>query len=155
MKTSVVRSSLFLSLSCFFLLAGCAPSTSGNVYTRDQARTSHSVYYGTILRADPVTIEGKSSAVGAIAGGALGGVLGNAVGSGKGRNLATVAGALGGAAAGSAIEKKTTTVQGVELEVELDNGELIVVVQEADAAYRVGDRVRVIKDARGTTRVRQ
>jgi len=144
-----------LLLASGVLLAGCAPSTSGNVYTRDQARTSHSVYYGTILRAEPVTIEGQSSPVGTVAGGALGGVLGNAVGSGSGRSIATVAGAVAGAAAGSAIEKNATTVQGVELEVELDNGEIILVVQEADSVYRVGDRVRVIKDAKGTTRVRQ
>lgn len=147
--------SIVLVLASGLLFAGCAPSTSGNVYTRDQARTSHSVSYGTIVRAEPVTIEGKSSPAGAIGGGALGGVLGNAVGGGSGRGIATVAGAVVGAAAGSAVEKNVTTVQGVELEVELDNGELILVVQEADSAYRVGDRVRVIKDARGTTRVRQ
>jgi len=137
-------------------LAGCMPSsTSGDVYSRDQARTSQSVYYGTILRVSDVTIEGTQSGAGTVGGGAMGGALGSAVGSGAGRTIATVGGAIAGAIAGSAIEKGVTTVAGVELEVELDNGQLLAVVQEKDAVYNVGDRVRVLKDAKGTTRVRQ
>ena len=138
------------------LLSGCTTeSRSGNIYSRDQARTSHSVYYGTILRVEDVTIEGSSSGMGTLAGGAVGGVLGSTVGGGTGRTLSTVGGAIAGGLTGSAIEKGATTSAGVELEVELDNGELLVVVQEKDTVYRVGDRVRILKDARGTTRVRQ
>lgn len=138
------------------MLSGCMPSsTSGNVYSRDQARTSHSVYYGTILRVEDVTIEGTQTGAGTIAGGVMGGVLGSSVGSGSGRGIATAGGAILGSLTGSAIEKGATTVAGLEMEVELDNGELILVVQEKDGVYRVGDRVRVIQDARGTIRVRQ
>ncbi|MDH3998699.1 MAG: glycine zipper 2TM domain-containing protein [Desulfuromonadales bacterium] len=134
---------------------GCAPSTSGSVYSRDQTRTPHSVFYGTVLRAELVTIEGEPSAIGAIAGGVLGGVLGSSVGGGSGQDIATVGGALAGAAAGSAIEKGMGTEQGVELEVELDSGELMIVVQELDDEYNIGDRVRLVKDSKGVTRVRQ
>ena len=138
------------------LLVGCFPeSRSGSVYTRDQARTSQSVNYGTILRVDPVTIEGTQTGAGTVAGGAMGGALGSAVGGGSGRVISTVGGAIVGGIAGAAIEKGVTTVQGVEIEVQLDNGELLVVVQENDAVYRVGDRIRVLRDSRGTTRVRQ
>jgi outer membrane lipoprotein SlyB len=138
------------------LLTGCMPeSRAGNVYTRDQARTSHSVNYGTILRVDLVTIEGTQTGAGTVAGGAMGGALGSAVGSGSGRTIATVGGAILGGVAGAAAEKGVTSAQGVELEVELDNGEILVVVQENDAAYRVGDRVRILRDNQGTTRVRQ
>jgi len=154
MRTFVV--SLIALLATAVLLAGCFPeSRSGNVYTRDQARTSQSVNYGTILRVDPVTIEGTQTGMGTVAGGAMGGALGSAVGGGSGRTIATVGGAIVGGIAGSAIEKGATTVQGVELEVQLDNGELLVVVQENDAVYKVGDRIRVIRDSQGTTRVRQ
>lgn len=147
---------LVAPLLAFFLLAGCMPeSRSGNVYTRDQARTSQSVNYGTILRVEPVTIEGSSSGTGTLAGAAMGGALGSAVGSGSGRTIATVGGAILGGIAGTATEKGVTSSQGVELEIELDNGELLVVVQENDAVYKVGDRVRVLRDAKGTTRVRQ
>jgi len=138
------------------LLTACmTESRSGNVYTRDQARTGQYVYYGTILRVEDVTIEGSNSGVGTVAGGVMGGVLGNSVGSGTGRAIATVGGAIVGGLAGSAIEKGATTTAGVELEVELDNGEIMVVVQENDAVYRVGDRVRLIRDNRGTVRIRQ
>ena len=139
------------------LLAGCSmpESRAGNVYSRDQARTSQSVNYGTILRVDLVTIEGTQTGAGTVAGGAMGGALGSAVGSGSGRTIATVGGAIVGGIAGAAIEKGVTTVEGVELEVQLDNGELLVVVQENDAVYRVGDRIRVLRDSQGTTRVRQ
>ena len=42
------------------MLAACMPdSRAGNVYSSDQARVSHSVYYGTILRVSDVTIEGE------------------------------------------------------------------------------------------------
>jgi len=146
---------LAILLVGLLLLSGCMESRSGNVYTRDQARTSHSVNYGTILRVELVTIEGSQSGAGTLAGGAMGGVLGSAVGSGSGRAIATVGGAILGGVAGSAAEKGLTTTQGVELEVELDNGELLVVVQENDNVYRVGDRVRVLRDSKGTTRVRQ
>ena len=147
---------LITILAATLMLSGCmAESRSGNVYTRDQARTSHSVNYGTLLRVDLVTIEGSQSGAGTVAGGAMGGALGSAVGSGTGRTIATVGGAILGGIAGSAVEKGVTTAQGVELEVELDNGEILVVVQENDATYKVGDRVRILRDARGTTRVRQ
>lgn len=85
----------------------------------------------------------------------MGGALGSAVGGGSGRTIATVGGAILGGIAGSAAEKGLTTAEGVELEVSLDSGEIIVVVQENDAVYRVGDRVRILRDARGTVRVRQ
>ncbi|WP_148896983.1 outer membrane lipoprotein [Geothermobacter ehrlichii] len=155
MNKTLAITPVALGIVLALILVGCAPSTSGKVYSRDQTRISHSVYYGTVLRAEPVTIEGTQSGAGTLAGGALGGVLGSSVGSGSGRSLAVVGGAIAGAVAGSIAEKKATTVPGIELEVELDNGEIIVVVQEADDVYRVGDRVRVIKDARGTTRIRQ
>jgi outer membrane lipoprotein SlyB len=143
-------------LMVVFLLSACATqSRSGKVYSSDEARRTHSVYYGTILRVEDVTIEGRTEGVGTLAGGAMGGVLGSAVGGGSGRAIATVGGAILGGIAGSAIEKDVTTKAALEIEVELDNGELLVIVQERDAQYNVGDRVRVLRDARGTARVRQ
>jgi len=82
-------------------------------------------------------------------------LLGSAVGSGSGRVISTVGGAIIGGIAGSMAEKGVTKTAAVELEVELDNGELLAIVQEKDAEYHVGDRVRVLRDARGTVRVRQ
>lgn len=142
-------------LSATLLSACMQDSRSGKVYSRDQARVTQSVYYGTILRVEDVVIEGTSEGMGTLAGGAMGGVLGSTVGGGSGRAIGAVGGAILGGLTGAAVEKEITTTQGVELEVELDNGELLAIVQEKDAEYRVGDRIRVLRDARGTARVRQ
>ena len=150
---------IFAVLSLFLLatvLSACTQSSrSGNVYSRDQARVTHSVYYGTIQRVEDVVIEGTTDGLGTVAGGAMGGVLGSTVGGGSGRAIGAVGGAIIGGLAGAAAEKEMTTTQGVELEVQLDNGEILAIVQEKDAEYRVGDHVRVLRDAQGNARVRQ
>ncbi|MDT8440637.1 MAG: hypothetical protein RQ723_03130 [Desulfuromonadales bacterium] len=143
------------ALVAMLLTACMSQSRSGRVYTQEQARTTHSVYYGTVLRVSEVTIEGTESGAGTLAGGAMGAALGSGAGSGSGKTMAVVGGAIVGALVGSAMEKGIKTVPGVELEVELDNGELLLVVQEQDAVYNVGDRVRLVRDAYGTARIRQ
>ena len=75
------------------------------------------------------------------------------MGGGKGRDLMTVAGAIAGAAVGSAAEEGLTRKEGLEITVRLENGTVLAVVQEADEAFEVGDSVRVLKSADGTTRV--
>lgn len=147
--------SIFALLMLVAVLSACAPSTSGQVYSRGQTRISHQVFFGTVLEARPVTIEGTQSGAGTIAGGVLGGIAGSGIGGGTGRSLAAVTGAIAGAAVGSSVEKSATTVQGLEITVELDNGELVAIVQEADVAFRDGDRVRVLRSQDGTMRVRQ
>lgn len=144
-----------VATSAILLISACAPpSQSGKVYSRDQSRTTQQIYYGTIQRIENVSIEGTNSGGGTLAGGALGGVMGSAFGGGVGRGLATVGGAIGGAIAGTAVEKSMTTVAGLEIEVKLDNGEVLLVVQEKDAEYQVGDKVRVVRGSDGTTRIR-
>ena len=135
------------------LAQGCASSRSGQVYSRDQARTVQKVQMGTVESVRKVLIEGTKSVVGPAAGAAAGGVLGSAVGSGSGRTIATVLGAIAGGAAGAVAEEEITTRRGLELTVRLDTGEMIVVVQEADVPIREGDRVRIISGRDGVTRV--
>lgn len=137
------------------IVSGCASSRSGRVYSRDQARTAQQVYYATVIRVEEVTIEGREGVVGGIAGGVVGGFLGNTIGGGSGNKLATAAGAVGGALAGSAAEKAMTTKAGLEIEIERDDGRMMVVVQEKDDEFAPGDRVRLISGSDGTWRVRQ
>lgn len=144
----------FLLVCGVIALSGCA-SQSGDVYSRSQAQRQLSVYYGTVLVVDTVTIEGSQSGLGTVSGGVIGGIAGNTVGGGHGRALATAVGAIGGALIGTAVEEGTTRKNGVEITVELDSGEVIAVVQEADDFYAVGDRVRIIRGPSGVTRVRQ
>lgn len=135
------------------LLTGCPASMSASAYTRDQARSAQNVEYGTVQSVRQVQIEGTKSGVGTIAGGAVGGVLGNEVGAGTGRTLATIGGGLAGAVAGSAIEEGVTRQTGLEITVRLDNGRTVAVTQAADTTFSPGDRVRVLTDRRGTSRV--
>jgi outer membrane lipoprotein SlyB len=146
---------LLVGLMIFGLLAGCASGRSGQTYSRDEARQSLSVYYGTVLAVAPAVIEGTKTPIGPAAGGATGAVLGNSVGGGSGRAIATVIGGIAGALAGGAIEEGVTRRDAYEITVELDDGQLIAVVQEADEEFAVGDRVRIVKGRNGTTRVRQ
>lgn len=156
MSQKIVSKGLFFFiLASLVWVAACAPSRSGQVYSRDQALQEMRVYYGTILEVRPVQIEGTQSGVGAVAGGVTGGVLGSMVGGGRGQVVGAVVGALGGAAGGALAEEAVTKKNGAEITVEMDNGEIVSVVQEADADYRVGDRVRLLRASDGTSRVRQ
>jgi outer membrane lipoprotein SlyB len=143
-----------LAMVAILLIAGCQTSQGSKTYTRGQAQTPMQVYYGTVLQVSDVTIESKPTGIGTGAGGVVGGVVGSTIGSGTGRVLATTAGALAGAAAGAAAEKAAGTRAGLEIEVELDDGRILVVVQEKDDVYNVGDRVRLVQSG-GTMRVRQ
>ena len=139
-----------------FVMAGCQSTSQGSkTYTRGQAQTAMQVYYGTVLSVADVTIAKKETGVGAVGGAVVGGILGSTIGSGRGKKLATTGGVLAGAAAGSAAEKGAGKKAGLEVEVELDDGRIMVVVQEKDDQYAVGDRVRIIQGNDGTMRVRQ
>lgn len=145
----------FAGIMLLVVLAGCASRTSSQVYSRDQAQSQMSVYYGTVLVVSPVKIEGTKSGAGAVAGGVMGGIAGHSVGGGHGQALATAAGAVGGALLGAATEQGVTRTDGLEITVELDNGEILAIVQADDVSFNVGDRVRIVRGAGGMIRVRQ
>jgi outer membrane lipoprotein SlyB len=137
-------------------LSGCNTTGQGSkTYTRGQAQAAMSVEYGIVESVADVTIETKESGAGAVIGGVVGAVVGSTIGGGDGTKLATAAGALGGAAAGSAAEKMRGKKSGVEIQVKLDSGKTIVVVQAKDEEYVVGERVRILQTNDGTIRVRK
>ncbi len=134
------------------LLSACATSESGSTYSRSQARSEMHVRMGVVESVRNVTIEAARSGVGAVAGGAVGGVAGSEIGHGKGSTVGSILGAVAGGIAGQAIEDKVNKKEGLEITIKLDNGQLIAVTQEADEAFRVGERVRVLSGG-GATRV--
>ena len=148
MKTTVVLSLLALSA----VLAGCATSKSGNVYSRDEALREQTVRLATVESVRPVTIQGTRSGIGAAAGGVVGGVAGSGVGHGKGSTIAGVLGAVGGGVAGQALEEGTTRRAGVEITVRLESGELRAIVQEENDKIVAGQKVRLLTSG-GVTRV--
>lgn len=135
------------------LVGGCASSKSGEVYSRDEARQLMTVQLGTVEFVKPVRMEGSQSGLGAAAGGVAGGVVGSTIGGGKGSRLAALGGAAIGALAGNLTEKKMSELDGLEITVRLEKGDVLAVVQEDDVMFSVGDRVRVITSRDGTTRV--
>ena len=123
------------------------------MYSRDHARQVQTVENGTVESVKEVVIEGTKTSIGTAVGGVTGGVLGSTIGSHEGKTVAMVLGALAGAAAGTAAEEGLTRKAGLEIIVKKDNGQTIVIVQEADIMIAAGDRVRIITAADGTTRV--
>ncbi len=154
MKTLMVR--MILVVSSVAVWSGCASSQSGSTYSRSHAREAQSIEMGVVEAINEAMIEGTKTPIGAVAGAVMGGVLGHAVGGGSGQDIATAAGALGGAALGAGIEEKVTQADAWELTIKLDSGKMLIVVQGKDKKelFTVGDRVRVITAADGTTRAR-
>jgi outer membrane lipoprotein SlyB len=140
------------ALVALVLLAGCASSKRGDVYSRDEARREQSVRLATVESVRPVQIEGTRTPVGTVAGGAIGSIAGSGVGQGRGSSAAAVLGAVGGGLAGAAIEEGMTRKQGVEITVRLENGELRAIVQEESDKFVAGQKVRLLTSG-GVTRV--
>lgn len=138
------------------LLTSCQTTSQGSrTFTTSQAQTAMRAFYGTILHVAEVQIQHNETGLGAVAGGVLGGIVGSTIGGGRGSTLATAGGAVAGAAAGSAVERARGTRPAWELEVQLESGEVFVIVQEQDDIFAVGDHVRVIEGRDGSFRVRQ
>lgn len=134
------------------LLAACASSNSGSVYSRDEARRVQTVRTGIVESVRQVKLEGTKSPVGTIAGGAVGGIAGSSVGQGRGSAVGAVIGAVIGGLAGAAAEEGLTRKNALEITVKLDGGGLVAIVQEADDEFKSGDKVRLVESG-GTTRV--
>jgi outer membrane lipoprotein SlyB len=150
-----IQATLAALLIISMATTGCQSTSQGSkTYTRGQAQKGMTVEYGIVETVEDVTIATEESGFGAIAGAVVGGIVGSTIGGGDGAKLATAAGAVGGAAAGSAVEKSRGKKTGVEVQVKLDSGKTVVIVQEKDDEYAVGARVRVITSGDGTLRVR-
>ena len=120
-------------LALAMLSAGCT-NYSGNTYSGSQVRSAQTVQYGTVVSVQPVTLEEDRPAVlGTVGGGVVGGVLGNMVGGGRGKTL--------------------TKQNGLEITVELENGQQLSIVQAADQQFSPGERVRVLRGSDGSARV--
>jgi len=125
-------------------LAACATSDPNVVPVYGAQRMSH-VYDATVLSVRPVTIDGSQSGIGAGAGAIVGGIAGSAIGGGNGAAIATVLGAVVGGVAGNAIERDSTTQNGVEIIVQMRDGQRRAVIQGVTAdAWTAGDPVIMI-----------
>lgn len=144
---------IIFSLGVAVAMTGCTTRpTSGPVYSPWQLNTALKTQTGTVLSIRKVTIAGTSSPTGRWAGGAIGGGVGSLAGRGYTRVAAAGIASGVGMIVGPEIEKMITAKPGLEITVKLDNGDIIVVIQEEDFSYRDGDIVTVLS-GRGYTRV--
>ena len=130
------------------VIAGCTNTShlSGDVHASATAGRVQQVFYGQLVSVRAVQIQAgdNSNALGAVAGGVIGGVAGSAVGGGSGQRLATATGAVAGGLAGQAVQARMNLVQGVELEIRLDDGRTFMVVQrQGPTRFSVGQRVAI------------
>jgi len=143
----------FISASLF--LTGCVSNLKGDTYNRKEARDPITVHYGEVKEMRQVVVEGTQTGIGAVIGGATGAVATSGTGSSRSKQIARIFVATFGAFLGNKIEEGATRVQGIELTVELDNGEIYAYVQEEDlnTVFQPGDRVKVMSTYKGVTRV--
>lgn len=153
--------SLVLLLTALMVLTACASQNpygaSSQRYNQSEANRGLQVAHGTIIDAQAVTINSEGNVVGKIAGGLIGGLAGSSVGGGRGSAIGAVAGAVIGGVIGNKAEGAINKTNGVQLTVQLENGHVEAVVQEANpnVFFRKGDHVKLISDASGKTRVIQ
>lgn len=135
------------TLTLIILFTGCA--NDGAVrYEGKNYREIKQVSVGDIIEMRNVYVEDDGS--GKVLGAIIGGVLGSTIGKGDGKTLAVLGGAILGGVAGDKINEKNAQ----ELTVDLDNGEIIVVISKG-TTFVVGERVRIIKDGNRVAAVKR
>jgi outer membrane lipoprotein SlyB len=133
-------------------LGGCAYRGGSADYRGYEVRGEQSVRFGVVESVREVRIAPGDTGVGTAGGAVLGGLAGSNVGGGNGQIAGAIGGAILGGIIGQNIEKNANERRGLEVTVLLDTGKYLAVVQEADEAFRAGDRVRILS-GRGNTRV--
>ena len=143
---------LILLATCTLLLSCAHHSTSPEVYSRSQARKPYTTQYGQVTGVRAVKIEGEASWIGGWGGYIVGStVAGEATNSAVGAAVGGIAGAV----AGQAVEKAATDEAGLEVEVMLENGDLLTVVQSDAIRFKPGDKVKVLRRGNHEARVQR
>ena len=145
---------LFLCVvtSAIFLVSCQATNQGSRSFTSSQAQAVMPSFYGRIVHVREVQLQSNDTTVGGAAWNVLYSVT-NSPSNRRGPAIATVG---ADTSAGTvARERAHATVPGWELEVELESGEILVIIQEQDDTFKVGDHVRIIEAPDGSFRVRQ
>ena len=154
MKPRSILTIAFLTLTPL-VIGGCAANLGADHYSRDEARQTMNIRFGTVVSVRPVKIEGTKTSVGATAGAVTGGVLGHAIGDNMGgsisRSIGTVLGGVVGGVGGAATEEAITRAAGLEITVKLENGEFLAIVQQDEGEnFQPGERIRLVGGGKAT-----
>ncbi len=150
MKSNVCRPVLplvFGMVGLALLAGGCSSSSSSRpVYSAGQVNQIQTHELGTVVSVEAVTIErdtGQRTSVGQSVGSSVGRTIARG-----GDPVTAAAGAVGavvGSVAGSSIERRVMRAEGQKIQVAMDDGTVISIVQENDPPFVGGERVRVVK----------
>ncbi len=151
--TPIKLKGVLLIVALVVLTTACASSKSGKVYSRDETQNVQVVEVGTVIAIEDVLIEGTKTPIGAAAGTVVGGVIGAGSADSSGDRVRGVLGAVIGGVVGAAAEEGFTRRKGQEITIELDDGGVISIVQEADQEIEINDTVRILTQSNGTKRV--
>jgi len=146
MKTSLLVSLIAVAL------AGCATS-SPDVVQRYETQRLSQIQDGIVLSVRPVTIDGSQSGIGGTTGAFLGGIAGSSHSSGAEAAAISVVAAVAGAVLGNAIERASTREDGVEVLVQLRNGERRAIVQSRGSEALAAGEAVILVTTDGRTRV--
>lgn len=131
--------------------AGCTMPSKTTVVPASQANQMQMADVGTVVKVKELAIEGRRTHLGQAGGGIIGAAAASPAGGVRSTGSALgVAGAtIVGAVVGEAVEEMATRKKAQEITVEMKNGDLVVIVQEAPPYYAVGDKVNVIHSPAG------
>ena len=133
-------------------LTACVVAPPNSVSAYDAQRMS-TVVDATVLSISPVTLQGRDTGVGTISGAVIGGIAGSNVGGPRTGGIVGIAGAVVGGLIGNAVERDATQRQGVEIMLQLKNGDRRSVIQGAGGeVFAAGEPVMLITTG-GRTRV--
>ena len=143
LKKSISILSLLFIFSCSV--------TSPYKVSKEDSQIALATEVGIIIDVVPVTIQGKKSEVGSVAGGLIGGIAADSIGSGSGQEIAVIAGTVAGGIIGYYSTDKLGEHNGFQYAIKIDDEKkFIVVIQGAgknNKAFVVGDRVSIIYGA--------
>lgn len=138
------RPGAIASLICVLVLGLVFSGCGSKSYSDGDVRNVTGVYYGTVIDVTDVMVVEDASLVKPLIGAAAGGLLGSAFGAGTGRTLFILGGGALGATLGGAEDALRRKYRATQLTMELDNGRVLVVVQERGEFFVRGDRVRIL-----------
>ncbi len=124
-----------------------------NTVSAYDAQRMSTVIDATVLSVRPVTLQGRDTGVGTVSGAVIGGIAGSNVGGPRTGGIVGIAGAVVGGLIGNAVERDATQQQGVEILLQLKNGDRRQVVQGIGTdTFAAGDPVILVTTG-GRTRV--
>lgn len=152
-KRSLFCFRIFIGLIVSLLFLGCATERLDRVSAESVGRMQD-LSTGTVVAVKDVKIDGKVTYLGPSTGAVIGSGIGQTVGHGSGQILASVGAAAVGGVVGGMVEKQLSAKRAQELTINVDGGEVVVVVQQLNnRGFAEGDRVRVIHSISGDARV--